>query len=79
MTKEELLKVGKSLGLIVAHSCEEFVSFEGINGYISIFYASHPNNMVVSTMKNFTEHIKMMGRDELRMEINSLLSIIRHG
>jgi hypothetical protein len=75
MTTKELIKIGKSLGLEHYNETDKFVCFKGINGAAKVFYTSSNK---ASIMLDFAEHLKMIGRDSLRMELNSLLSITSH-
>ncbi len=81
MTTKELIKIGKSLGLEHYNECDEYVCFKGVNVGSNVFYSSSKKNLKwnpPSTMKDFAEHIKMMGKDSLRMELHNLLSIVSH-
>ena len=78
MTVKTLIKVGKSLGLEPYNKELHHVCFHGINGGAAIFHDGMEKLWPASTMLDFAEFLKVIGRDELRMEMNSLLSITRH-
>ena len=84
MTKEELIEIGTKLGLSYYNECEDYVCFHGINGYSSLMYTTKgaiklvSNNSSVSIYSDFAEHLKQMGRDSLKMELNILLSTTIH-
>lgn len=80
MTTKELIKIGTSLGLEHYNECDEHVCFKGINGHASVFYSSKCNKKIwePATMEDFADHLLQMGRDSLKMELNTLLSITTH-
>lgn len=91
MTTEELIKIGDSLGLEHYNECETHVYFKGINGGASCFYTDanflpNKNGRAIritdytypAEMDKFARHLKQMGRDSLKMDLNQLLSITSH-
>lgn len=81
MTTKELIKIGKSLGLKHYNECDRYVCFEGVNGGATTFYSSSKKNakwQTPATMENFATHLKQMGRDSLKMDLNKLLNITTH-
>jgi hypothetical protein len=80
MKTDELVKIGESLGLEPYNINDQYVCFHGINGGSCLLYSDDvkDKHCKPATMIDFANHLKMMGRDSLRLELNSLLSITRH-
>jgi hypothetical protein len=84
MTKEKLIEIGTKLGLSYYNECEDYVCFHGVNGHSSLMYTTKgaiklvSANSSVSTYSDFAEHLKQMGRDSLKIELHTLLSINTH-
>ncbi len=80
MKTDELVKIGESLGLKPYNINEQYVCFHGINGGATLMYTEDVKSIDCkpATMLDFANHLKMMGRDSLRMELNDLLSIVLH-
>jgi hypothetical protein len=80
MNKQELIKIADSLGLEHYNENDKFICVKGINGHASVLYTDTPGTdwNFPAIMEDFVNHIKMMGRDSLRMELHSMLSITSH-
>ncbi|MCY7361613.1 MAG: hypothetical protein LH629_06025 [Ignavibacteria bacterium] len=82
MTKTQLIKVTKDLGLDYYNACENYICIKGINSHVQNLNTDagikQCNYLKVATLLDFAEHLKQMGRDSLKMELNSLLDITRH-
>jgi|TARA_R110000868_G_scaffold355464_1_gene616971 hypothetical protein len=71
--KEELLKMVSDLSLETYNMKEEYFCIKGINGHVTIIHYSGD-----SQLYRIRQHLLQMGRDTLKMELNSLLSITQH-
>ena len=82
MTKNELIKIADSLGIKHYNECEEFICLEGINGGGSVLFTDNKHKCHTTskpaTMESFATHLKQMGRDSLKMDLDRLLNITRH-
>lgn len=73
MTKAKAINFAKELGIETYN--ETFVSLclKGINGHATLVYLDD------SSLKlKYAQHLKQMGRDSLKMDLESLLSISKH-
>ena len=80
MNQQELIKVADSLGIEHYNENDKYICLKGINGHASTVFTDTPGTSwnEPSTMEDFASHLRMMGRDSLRMELHSLLSIVSH-
>ena len=82
MTKDELIKIADSLGIKHYNECEEHICLEGVNGGSSILFTDKiPKCYSFSepaTMESFATHLKQMGRDSLKMDLDRLLNMTKH-
>jgi len=81
MDMKQLIETADSLGILHYNENPKYICLHGINGHASILYTDDPSNReweVPATMVDFANHLKQMGRDSLKMELHSLLSITLH-
>jgi hypothetical protein len=72
MTKEEILELVDTMNLETYNVNDTYLCIKGINGAATmVYYDKDP----ITTIKG---HLIQMGRDSLKMELNSLLDITRH-
>ena len=80
MSKEELIELADLLGIEHYNECERHIILVGVNGGASCLYTDDdPSDWTVpATYLDFANHLKQMGRDSLKMELDRLLSITSH-
>jgi hypothetical protein len=80
MNKHELIETAHALGLETYNENDNYICVRGLNGHASVMQTDLGRNQYSNpaTLKDFAEHIRMMGRDSLRLELGSLLSIMEH-
>jgi hypothetical protein len=78
MNKKQLIKIAKELGIKYYNECDKYICLIGINGHATLLYTNLNKRNNHATMLDFSEHLKQMGRDSLKMELNNLLSITQH-
>lgn len=81
MNKKQLIDLADKLGIEHYNECDSYICLVGVNGHATIVYSDHPSNKeweTPATEMNFANHLKQMGRDSLKMDLNDLLSITRH-
>ncbi len=70
------------MGLEYYNECQDYICVEGINGHTSVMYTDtgfeETLSNKVATMKDFAKHLKQMGRDSLKMDLENLLNITKH-
>lgn len=79
MTTNQLINIAESLELRVIYDSNNIITIAGINGQVSVLYTNNSVNNKPSTMKDFANHLKQMGRDQLKMDLERLLNITTHG
>lgn len=80
MTLEETIKIAKGLDIKYQVSKDKhYIVLDGINGQSTILYLKHPDGTQIDEqLPTFAEHLKQMGRDSLKMDLEKLLSITKH-
>ena len=86
MNTKELIEVANSLELEYCNECPDYICLKGINGdasllYTDMGYEKHKCLTIAATatLLDFKEHILQMGRDSLKMDLDILLNITKHG
>lgn len=74
-TIKDLIVVAKVLGISYYNQHDYYIVLRGINGNDTVVYIE--NNQYKkkpSTMKDFANHLKQMGRDSLKIDLYNLLN-----
>jgi len=80
MNKKQWIKILKDFELDYYNECDAFICVKGINGGVTTLHTNHESNKIYapSTLLTLKGHIKQMGRDSLKMDLNRLLNITLH-
>lgn len=85
MNTKELIEIADSLGLEHYNECENYICIKGINGHATVCYTDlylvrwpSMQSTSAATMMTFVNHLKQMGRDSLKEDLNTLLSTTRY-
>jgi hypothetical protein len=77
MNKEELVELADKLGIKHYNECEERICLSGINGHATVLYTDKAYERVnwqkPAEMIDFANHLKQMGRDSLKFDMNELI------
>lgn len=80
MNKKQWIKILQDFGLDYYNECDAHIVVKGVNGHATMLHTNHTSNQIYtpSTLKTLRDHIKQMGRDSLKMELEDLLHVARH-
>lgn len=78
MTTPELIDLANKLGIKYYNACSQYICLEGVNGHATVAYSNNKANKVCADYSTFAHHLKQMGRDSLKMDLERLLNITTH-
>lgn len=74
MNTEELIKTAEMLGLEYFNVCKKYISVKGVAGRSTLMQTdSTDESGTPATMSDFVEHIKEMGKEELKHQVWELI------
>lgn len=76
-TVSELVEFADELGIDYYNVTNKSIVLKGINGHSTVV-SINTDKYVRTEPKFFANHLKQMGRDILKMELDRLLSITKH-
>jgi len=78
-TVEDLINTANALGIDYYGETNYHIILIGINGHGSVVQIENKRyKKKASTMKDFANHLRQMGRDSLKIDLNNLLDITKH-